>query len=913
MAFGANVGVNMGDGNNAYSLLSNFNIAGNMAIVAGTGTDPVGNVGALPSSIKGNFFANLSNSNNDLILPCGLTIGGSAVYVGGTGSDDLAVVGMAGSKRRQKSWVGLSSAGCRSISQSARRATRARRPPPVMARKPKPSPRSRGASPPGSTTRARDMRLTRRGILIGALIGGGLAVGYMLRPRAYPLPLSAGRNETAFDAWIKVARDGVVSVAVPQLEMGQGITTLIPQIVAVELGADWRSMAVEPAPPSALYANFPLAARWAGLWMPMLPGLGENPLSPVTRRWAEAQRFSATADGMSLAAYEGAARYAAATVRNLLCLAAAKRWGADWRQCTTSGGFVRFGGRSASFGELAAEAAAFDPPKPPALHPYAARERATAPQPGTPLAFPRLDLPAKAAGSFAFAGDVRLPGMVYAAIRHGPIGDAVLASFEAKKAAGTPGLISLVAGKRWLAAVASDWWSAERALTAIAPGFQARNRADSTRIEAALDRALREGDGHTIHESGNPGNLAAKPFALAVRYDVSPALHATLETASATARLTGGRLELWAATQAPEAARRAAARAAGVAERDCVLYPMPAGGSFDRRLEHDHVIEAAVIARKTGRPVQLVWSRWQEHLAGWPRTPVAAVLAAKVAPEGEISGWKTRLAMPASSREFGRRLFGGATAVAAMADSAGEVDPLAMEGAVPPYAIADMVIEHVPVRIALPTGRLRGNAHGYTCFFNESFVDELAHRARREPLSFRIGMLGGDVRLVECLQRAATLARWDAGADASGQGLACHRIAGHGNGVARIAVIATARRDQSGVRVDRICAVADIGRIINRDIALQQIEGGLVFGIGLALGSSTNYIDGLPESGRLAALGLPLLADCPEIEVGFVESDAEPADPGELGVAAVAPAIANALFSATGVRFRRLPLLSEEI
>jgi isoquinoline 1-oxidoreductase subunit beta len=647
--------------------------------------------------------------------------------------------------------------------------------------------------------------------------------------------------------------------------------------------------------------------------MPTLPGLGGNPLSPVTRRWAESNRFSATADGTSLAAYEATVRSAAASVRALLCMAAARRWNADWRKCTAAGGYVRHGGKSATFGELAAEAALFDPPDPPVLHPYPARERAIPAGPDTPLAFPRLDLPAKAEGSFLFAGDVRLPDMVYAAIRHGPIGETVLASFEKTKAEGTPGLISLVKGKRWLAAVASDWWAAERALAAIAPNFEARNRADSTRIDAALDRALRQGDTHRIHEAGDPDNLASKPFALALRYDVAPALHATLETACATARLSGGKLEVWAASQAPEAARRAAAAAAGVADRDCILYPMPAGGSFDRRLEHDHVVEAAAIARKVGRPVQLIWSRWQEHIAGWPRTPVAAVIAAKVTDDGRILGWKARLALPASAREAGRRLFGGATASAAMADSAGEGDALAMEGAVPPYDIADMVIEHVPVRIALPTARLRGNAHGYTAFFNESFIDELARLAKREPLSFRIAMLGHDLRMIQCLQRAASLAQWDAGADASGQGLACHQIGANGFGEGRIAVIATARRDEAGVRVDRIAAVADIGRIVNHDIARQQIEGGLVFGIGLALGSSTNYIDGLPELGRLGALGLPLLADCPAIEVGFIESQAEPADPGELGVAAVAPAIANALFSATGLRFRKLPLLSEEI
>jgi isoquinoline 1-oxidoreductase beta subunit len=752
------------------------------------------------------------------------------------------------------------------------------------------------------------MQLTRRQIVIGALAGGGLVIGYQLRPHKYPLPLSPGRDELAFDAWIKLSRDGVVTVAVPQLEMGQGITTLIPQIVATELGADWRQVAVEPAPVSAHYANLPLAARWSQLWMPLFPVLGSSPVGPITGSWARSHRFMATADGMSLAAYEGPARAAAASVRTLLAMAAAKRLGVEWKACEAINGFIIHKAKRFTFGELAEEAAGLRPPDLPVLRVNPASESPKATPPAAQFKFPRLDLPSKVDGSHLFAGDVRLPGMVFAAIRHGPIGESELASFDKTKAQGITGLISLIKGKRWLAAVAHDWWAAERALAAIAPNFRATNRPDSARIEAQLEAALLTGEAETIYESGDNADLAEKPYTLALRYDAAPALHATLETASATVRLHDGKLELWLASQAPEAARRAAAEAAGVHERNTVLYPMPAGGSFDRRLEHDHAIEAATIARIVGKPVQLTWSRWQEHIAGWPRTPVAAVMAAKVARGGAITGWKARLAMPSSSHEFGHRLFDGLTPAKAIAASKGKGDLLAMEGAVPPYAIPDTIVEHVPCTIALPTARLRGNAHGYTAFFNESFLDELAHHAGREPLSYRIAMLGHEPRLVACLLRCATLANWDAGADASGQGLACHIIAD-----GRIAVIATARRNETGVRVDKIAAVADIGRVINLDIARQQIEGGLIFGIGLALGSSTTYANGLPEIGRIGALGLPLLGDCPEITVDFIDSDAAPADPGELGVAAVAPAIANALFSATGLRFRKLPLLSEDI
>ena len=754
------------------------------------------------------------------------------------------------------------------------------------------------------------MQLSRRGILIGAAAGGGLALGYVLRPRAFPLPLSPGTDEVAFDAWIKIARDGVISVSVPQLEMGQGISTLLPQIVATELGADWRQIAVEPAPVSAHYANLPLAARWAELWMPAFPGLADSPDSLLAGRWAQDNRFMATADGTSLAAYETPAREAAASVRYLLCRAAAARWNVEWETCSAANGFVVHGEQREAFADLIEEAAAFDLPDPPPLRTEPLREQPGTQAPGAVIAAPRLDLPSKADGSYLFAGDVRLPDMVFASVRHGPVGKARLSRFDLDAAKQVPGFLDAVEGPHWLGAIATNWWAAEQALRKMAPYFDVSGRADSAEIGEALDHALRHGEETRLHESGDPDSLLEENFSLARRYEVSPALHGTVETTCATARFSDGKLELWIGTQAPESARTAAANALGLDMRDVVLYPMPAGGSFDRRLEVDHAAQAAILARAAGKPVQLSWSRWQEHLAGWPRTPVAALMGARNDAKGRLIGWRARLALPATAKEFGARLFGGRTHWQAREDAAGQVDPLAMEGALPPYAIANLSIEQVPVAIDLPTARMRGNAHGYTAFFNESFMDELAHQAGREPLSFRIAMLGHDLKLADCLQRVAQLSNWGGGGDASGQGLACHLIAA-GEDAGRIAVVASARRSDTGVRVDKISAVANIGRITNLDIARQQIEGGLVFGLGLALGASTNYERGLPTARRLSHLGLPLLADCPAIEVEFVDDDSPPVDAGELGAVAAPPAIANALFSATGLRFRRLPLFSD--
>jgi isoquinoline 1-oxidoreductase beta subunit len=761
------------------------------------------------------------------------------------------------------------------------------------------------------------MKVTRRGFAIGAAAGGGLIAAWWFLPRSYPNPLVAGEGEHAFDAWLKIGEDGVVTVAVPQLEMGQGITTLLPQIVAQELGADWRQIAVEPAPVSGVYGNLPLARRWLPLWDPVTSGLSEGLDERLATNFAHEQRLSVTADGTSLAAYEEPCRYAAAAVRAMLAMEAADRWGSAWEQCEVADGFVSLRDQRASFGELAAGAAQRSPPDPPPLRPDPPAEEVYADIASDSVReaspFPRLDLPSKVDGSYRFAGDIRLPGMIYAAIAHGPSDGAELTGFNAEAGQGFKGIKGVVENERWLAVAASTWWAAHEALKAMAPQFKTAYPVNSDDIAGRLDTFLKGGGAYRVAETGFGGDgLSRVDFAR--RYEVEPAFAAPLETATATARYADGRLELWMASQAPEQARKAAARAIGIKVEDVVLYPMPAGGSFDARLEHDHAAEIALIAKELGEPVQLTWPRRDEFILLRPRSPAYMLLGAQIAdPRGGVTGnidaLQVRIACPPCAIEFGERVLHGQTSWDAVRKSADTKDRLACEGAVPPYRLPSLAVDHVPVEIGLPTGRVRGNAHSYTAFAMESFIDELAAAHDREPLSYRTAMLGDDIRMAACLQRAAQLAGWNGGQDQSGQGLACHRI-GDADAGGRIACVATARQEEGGLRVVKLSVAVDIGRIINRDIARQQIEGGLLFGLGIALGAAPRWRAGLPTTFRYEDLGLPTLEDCPEMDIAFIASKATPADPGELGAVVAPPAVANALFSATGLRLRRLPLLS---
>ena len=763
--------------------------------------------------------------------------------------------------------------------------------------------------------------ISRRGLLIGAAAGGGLIVAWMLYPRNYDVPLEPRRGEQAFGAWLKIASNGVVTVAVPQLEMGQGVTTILPQIAATELGADWRQIAVQPAPPSGAYPNVPLAAAWSPLWMPFLPKLGDDPASwpdsLIAGRWARSEAFNATAWGTSLDAYEAPCREAAAAARAMLAMAAAERWGVTWEQCEAEAGFIIYGAKRLSFGELAEEAAAFSPPDPPPLRSTLALERPVSLGPAEETAFPRLDLPAKVDGTFQFAGDVRLPGMVHASIRHGLIGRPFLESFDEEKTAPVSGLVGVVKSKRWLAAVAKDWWGAERALSLMNPRFSGPEPADSVRHREMLATAMESEEPQEIVRIGEPEALLADPE-YSSRYEIEPAVHATLETTCATARYRQGRLELWMAAQAPEQARAAAAKAVGLPLTDVVLYPMPAGGSFDARLTHIQAIEVAQIAKAIGKPMQLTWPRRQDVLAIPMRPPVLADLSVQMdgAQSGRIAAWRAKIAMPSVSHEFAARLFDNMTPESAMVAAKDKADALTCARAVPPYAIPNVAVDHVPVTLPLASGPMRGGPAALMAFPTECFIDELAARAGKEPLSFRMQMLGGDPRMVKVLREVAGLAQWDGGRRASGQrsegqGLACLRmdlLGSDGISEGRIACIAEARPGPGGVAVSRIYAAVDIGRIVNLDIARAQIEGGLLYGLGLAVGCSPEIANSVPAQTTLSELNILRLAQAPEIQISFIASDAAAFDPGELGVGVAAPAIANAMYSATGTRIRTLPL-----
>ena len=729
--------------------------------------------------------------------------------------------------------------------------------------------------------------VSRRSFLVAGGAGLGLAVAWAAWPRHYVVDLAPGLHETPLGGWLKIADSGQITVAVPQTEHGQGVYTTLPQILADELGADWRTIGVEAALPSPIYAN-PLAAH-------ALFGLGRVPGVVRREHWVRSAMML-TAGSTSIRMFEASLREAGAAARLLLAKAAAARWGIDWEECETRDGFVVAGERRLRFGELASEAAAGDLPTDLPLR-VGDEGRLS----GRDL--PRLDAPAKVDGSANFAADVRLPDMVFASIAQGPAGGASRLVRADKAAADrVRGVVAVIENPRWIAAVANNWWAANQAIAALAPRFETRGTlADNRTVESALDAALNaEGLRHAA--SGNVEE-ALRGSLVQADYAVGLGVHAALEPPTATAWWHGDRLELWIPTQAPTAARAAAARAIGVRERDVTIHPMLAGGSFGQALEVDAGEQAAILAVTLKRPVQLTWSRREAIVHDRFGAPAKARMIARLSGDGRILGWQAKVATPATGAALAARLVPADPLMSAASLLPTTADHYAMSGAVPPYRLPAMAVDHHPATIGLPVGHLRGGADRANVFFTESFIDELARRAGAEPMSFRIGMLGHDARLVRCLTTAASLGGWDGGRAGSAQGLACHAMAG-----SVIALLAEAQFDGAGrPRVDRIVAAVDCGRAINPDIVRQQIEGGIVFGVALATGAAPEFTAGIAAQRRLGDLRLPRLADTPEISVELIPSTADPGGVSDLAVPVVAPAIANALFAATGNRLRHLP------
>ena len=712
---------------------------------------------------------------------------------------------------------------------------------------------------------------TRRAFIgTGTLVGGGFVLGVSglaLAPSRHSVVSDHGADNGQLTTWITVTPDNVVTVLVPHCEMGQGTQTALAMMAAEEMDADWNLVRIKEAPALDEYAT----AYMARPMMPVIPGPFVRGVDYGTYRLARWFGFQATGGSTAV---RGTGVYgmtvAGAAAREMLVAAAAARFGASASECKpASSRIAHASGKSASFGELASAAAKLPVPTSPVLKTpdsYTIRRTAR----------PRRDIPSKVNGSAIYGIDFTVPGMLYAAVEIAPVYGGKLVSVDTAAAEAMPGVKRVVKLDEAVAVVADSYWRARRAVLSLKPVFEdaGHGSVSSASIFAAFDKAL----GAAPETSANAAKV------ITADYRVPFLAHATMEPMACTARVDGDRAEVWAGTQDPLNARSIAAKALKMDVEKVHLTNLLLGGGFGRRLPYtfDYVDMAVRIAKAISpTPVKLVWSR-----------------------ENDIQHDYYR---PAGMARFSGALDANGAPLAIRSRYAGGGDG---ESVFMPYAIADKHAEAKDAPHPVRLGAWRSVLNSQHGFFKESFVDELAHAAGKDPYLFRRDLLGSEPRFRAVLERVAAMADWGSKLpEGEGRGIALTESFGSIAGeVAHVAVA-----PDGTLRVKHVYAVVDCGDVVNPDSAMAQVEGGIIFGLSAALLGEITIAEGRVVQRNFRDHQMIRLADAPRITAEFIKTDRHPGGLGEPCVPPVAPAVANAIFAAIGVRVRDLPIKNQPL
>jgi CO/xanthine dehydrogenase Mo-binding subunit len=725
------------------------------------------------------------------------------------------------------------------------------------------------------------LNLSRRGFLRGTALGGG---GLVL---ASLLPAESAHGAAAVSpigSLIRIGTDGGVTIFIEKCEMGQGVYTSLPILVAEELDADWQDVRVESPPREG-------AERW----------VATAGSSSVRRSWEPLRRAGAAA-------------------REMLAAAAAEVWGVPRSECTTARGRVTHvpTARTLAYAELAERAALLPVPESAALK--APSERRLI---GRQV--PRLDIPDKVSGRAVFGIDVERPGALQAAIRMSPVLGGRLVGYDEKAALALRGVRAVVEVPQGVAVVADHYWQADKGLEALAPVFEGGDEKFSSEdYSARLRQALRE-PGVVTHEQGDPGEVFGGATGIVeAEYEVPFLAHVTMEPINCTAEVTGGRCEIWAPTQGPSKLRAAVAEALEMPLQRVRVHTTLLGGGFGRRFEADFGIQAALLAKAVERPVKLIWSRQEDLRHDFYRPAYAARLRAVVDARGEPTAWGHHVAGPWFKAQDAPSWLRRSVAALQLRLGSGLVpewtpdvleylvpgwmrtggDGLAVGGAGPlSYRAPHQRVEYTPVDANVPVGWWRSVGHSQNGFFTESFVDELAHAAGRDPYEYRRALLAERERRV--LDRAAEAANWRGTLPAGwGRGIAFRF--GFGSSVCQVAEVSVSSAQE--LRVHRVVCAVDCGQVVSHDGVRAQLEGAIISGLGAALHGEITFRGGAVVEGSLHDYRLLKIGEIPEIETHIIESEASPGGMGEVGLPPIAPALANAVFAATGRRIRKLPL-----
>lgn len=727
-------------------------------------------------------------------------------------------------------------------------------------------------------------QLTRRTLLkSSAIAGGGLILGVNLTGCA-SAPSIAAEGDLSPDAWLQITPDDRVIFQLDKTEMGQGVITALPTLVGEELNLD--------------------------------PGLIHVHLAPVHPRFQDPIQI--TGGSTSIAQRYQPLRQTGAAARDMLIAAAAERWSLPAAELELDQGAVhhRPSGRSARFGALAEAAARQPVPNNPTLKP-ASQFRWIG------QSVPRTDRVSKSTGQAAFGIDVglnehELPGLATAVVVRAPRFGAELQGFDAQEARATPGVIDIIAVSTGVAVIAEGYWPARQAAGKVSARWSdgPLKGLDSAAIEAAQRRALDEQKGSNARDDGDfAGAAEAAERVIDAEYVIPHLAHATMEPMNCTAWLHDGVCDVWVPTQGPDIVQAVAAEAAKLPRDQVRVHSILMGGGFGRRAVPDYAAEAVEVARLAGRPVKVLWSREDDMRHDFYRPATCNRLRATFDAQGRVTGWEHRLVGPSIIGNLVPDFLGALMptwvpgAVTNVLGRAGSAvirgrDSSSIEGAADlPYAIDHVRVESIVHDPGVPIGFWRSVGHSQNAFVVESFVDEVAHAAGADPLAFRLERLAAHPRHLATLNMAAEQANWGRPPAGRSQGIAVHES--FGSVVTEIAEVSV---ENGRIRVHRVVCAIDCGLVINPDIVRAQMEGAIIFGLSAALKSKVTLKDGGIEQSNFHDYDLLRMDETPAIEVYFVNQDDPPSGVGEPGLPPIAPAVANAVFAATGQRLRTMPL-----
>lgn len=714
------------------------------------------------------------------------------------------------------------------------------------------------------------LTLNRRSFLtVVGLSGAGFMVGCSRDDGGEAGPTAD--TSTDLGPFVRIGSDNTVTVLCKHLDKGQGVTTGLPTIVAEELDADWAQMRAEfsPADP-AVYNN---------LFFGPMQGTGGS--SSIANSWMQL-------------------RNAAAGARHMLVAAAADAWGVPADEIAVQNGNVahRGSGKSASFGELAARAADIEPPAEPRL-----KDPADFTLIGSHV--PRLDSAAKTDGTAMFTIDVTRPGMLTAVVAHPPKFGATLRSFDAAQAKDVPGVTDVVEIPRGVAVVADNFWSAKRGRDALSIEWD-ESGAELRSSDGMFDEyatLLESGEGLAARDDGDVDERFANATDVIRREFRFPFLaHATMEPMDCVVELKPGACEIWTGSQLQTGDQYVVAQILGIQPDQVTIHTQFAGGSFGRRAvpDSDYIADAVMTAQAIGgrAPVKLVWTREDDMHGGRYRPMSYHVMEGAVDDDGNITAWRHRIAI----QSF---LIG--TAFEGLVQDG--LDTSSVEGSRGlPYAIPNLKVLLHTAENGVPTLWWRSVGHTQNGFVTEAFFDELADAAGKDPYQMRKAMLKEHPRHLAVLELAAEKAGWgeDLGAG-RGRGIALHES--FGSFVAQVVDVTVA--DDGSLSVDRVVCAVDCGIAVNPDVVRAQMEGGIGYALSAALREEVTLADGVVEQSNFDRYRPLRISEMPDIDVHIVPSAEAPTGVGEPGVPPLAPALANAVFAATGKRIYRMPIAEQ--